>query len=221
VFILVFALWLLLRVRQPNAMSLSAAEDKTAEVVQVRSLTQAVTPPARRTTTRPPPSVTPTLMASATLTITDTPAPTATPCVYSGRFAEIWNSVQSKLGCPQGTEVNGGSGAAQVTTTGRVYWVGVTRRIYAFGANGGWSSVADLWVEGNPTYSCEAGRRAGFIRGFGRAWCDSSTIQSLLGSARGNEYAIAVSLMTFDSGLILRVDGMTRVAYNTGTWESR
>jgi hypothetical protein len=93
--------------------------------------------------------------------------------------------------------------------------------MYAFGANGTWVSVADTWVEGNPEYSCDAGRRAGFRRGFGKAWCENTTIQSLLGTARGAEYATGVSLVAFDNGLILRSEGVTRVAYNGGTWEGR
>jgi hypothetical protein len=133
----------------------------------------------------------------------------------------VWNLVRDTLGRPQGNEVSGGAGAAQATASGRLYWVGATRRIYAFGSNGTWTSVADLWVEGNPTYSCDAGRRAGFGRGFGRAWCDSGAIQALLGSANGGEYAVGVSLMNFENGFILRAEGVTRVAYNTGVWESR
>lgn len=179
--------------------------------------------PAPAALLAPSPSATATLtpLPSATPTATDTPLPTATPCTYLGRFVEVWNLVREALGCPQGNEVSGGAGAAQVTTSGRVYWVAATRRIYAFGSNGAWLSVPDLWVEGNPTYSCDAGRRAGFIRGFGRAWCDHTAIQALLGVARGNEYAVSVSLMTFDNGFILRSEGVTRVAYNTGVWESR
>lgn len=102
------------------------------------ALSQAATPATQPTATRPPPSPTVTLTPSpsATPTATETPLPTATPCTYSGRFAGVWNLVRETLGCPQGNEVSGGAGAAQVTASGRMYWVGATRRIYAFGSNG-------------------------------------------------------------------------------------
>ena len=102
-----------------------------------------------------------------------------------------------------------------------MYWVGATRSIYAFGANGKWTVVADNWVEGQPNYSCSAGQTAGVQRGFGKAWCNNNTIQTLVGRSTGSEYAATVSFAVFQNGLILRAEGITRVAYNSGSWESR
>jgi hypothetical protein len=136
-------------------------------------------------------------------------------------FTSFWNSVSNQLGCYRGTEFVDGVGAAQPFVGGRMIWSDGLDYIYAFGSNGAWTGVPDKWVDGMPTYTCAAGQRAGVIRGFGIAWCNSSYIQTLVDSATGIEYRVLVTVAIFENGIILRSEGVTRVAYNTGLWQSK
>ena len=176
-------------------------------------------PPTATPTTPPTATETP-LPPTETPLPTDTPTPAATACGYSGKFAAIWSAVSAKLGCPLSRDVNS-QGAAQPMGGGRMYWVAAYTRIYAFGNNGGWASVQDTWVDGQAESSCAAGQNAGVKRGFGRAWCNSGFIQGLVGASTGGEYSTGVSLTIFANGVIFQSEGLTRVLYNNGVWESR
>jgi hypothetical protein len=204
-----------------GAVALGGGGFSVASSLATPTATVTSTPQATATspsTSTPVPSAT---FSPTAIPPTETPLPTATPCFYSGVFAAVWDAVKGQLGCFTGQEVNRGQGAAQPFAGGRMYWVGATRSIYAFGANGKWTVVADTWVEGQPNYSCAAGQSANVERGFGRAWCNSNAIQSLVGRSTGGENAATVSVTAFENGLILKAEGVTRVAYNSGSWESR
>lgn len=173
-----------------------------------------------------------TLAATATLTplmpeptsmLTNTPPATTTEilCSYTGVFAPIWQSNVDRLGCPIGNEIVTGNGASQSFVGGQMYWVDVYNRIYVFSYSGSWLSVSNDWASGEPVFSCDAGRNANIILGFGKAWCDNVSIQSMMGQPTANEQPTPITVSVFEKGLIFEASGIKRLALNTNVWEEK
>ncbi len=147
------------------------------------------------------------------------PVPAQSACTDTGVFASAWGAVSDKLGCPTGVETLNGQGSTQSFAGGQMVWLAANQTIYAFQNNGAWVGAADTWQEGNGAYACAAGQAAGVQRGFGKVWCNSATVSAALGRATRTEYATAVSWATFEHGMIIQTDGVTRAVYADGTWE--
>jgi serine/threonine protein kinase len=166
---------------------------------------------------------TPTLRPSATWRPTSTPRPTPVDvtiqdCNVTGPFANLWAQLQSRLDCASGSAQTV-QGAAQVFERGRMYWRGDNLVIYAVMKGGRWEAYSDRWVEGSPDYSCQADTPGVPVRGFGRVWCDQSSVRSGVGNAAAGEYALDITVQQFAGGLIMQTDDRVLVLYNDGSWE--
>lgn len=173
---------------------------------------------------------TPTLTDASSPTPTNTPKSTSTlrpriadvtapsSCVVTGPFANLWAQLQSRLGCASGSAQTV-QGAAQVFERGRMYWRGDNLMIYAVITGGRWEVYGDRWVEGHPDYSCQADTPGVPVRGFGRVWCDQSSVRSGVGNSTVAEYAMEITVQQFAGGLIMQTDDRILVLYNDGSWE--
>ena len=162
--------------------------------------------------------------ASATLAVaTVAPAATAAPVACSraplGSFGNLWS--RDRLGCA----TNNGNGsvwmAMQTFDGGVMFWREDTDKIYALYNGGGWARFDDVWVEGDPTFSCGTAESPPTpLRGFGRIWCDHNSVRDGLGNARDAEWGAAGTTQDFERGTIVTApNGHTYVLYSdNGTW---
>jgi hypothetical protein len=100
-----------------------------------------------------------------------------------------------------------------------MYWRSDKRVIYAVIKGGRWEAYGDRWVEGNPDYSCQSDTPGVPVRGFGRVWCDQSSVRNGVGNTTADEYAVDLTVQQFASGLIMQTEDRILVFYNDGSWE--
>lgn len=135
------------------------------------------------------------------------------------QFADEWN--RDRLGCP----TNGGNGSVSIVMEsfdgGVMLWREDTDKIYAIYNSGVWARFEDAWLEGDPTFTCGPEESPPTpLRGFGRIWCDHSSVRNGLGNARDAEWAAPGATQEFERGTILVApNGRTYVLYSdNGTW---
>lgn len=135
------------------------------------------------------------------------------------QFADEWN--RDRLGCP----TNGGNGSVSIVMEsfdgGVMLWREDTDKIYAIYNSGAWARFEDAWLEGDPTFTCGPEESPPTpLRGFGRIWCDHSSVRNGLGNARDAEWAAPGATQEFERGTILVApNGRTYVLYSdNGTW---
>ncbi len=135
------------------------------------------------------------------------------------QFADEWN--RDRLGCP----TNGGNSSVSIVMEsfdgGVMLWREDTDKIYAIYNSGAWARFEDAWLEGDPTFTCGPEESPPTpLRGFGRIWCDHSSVRNGLGNARDVEWAAPGATQEFERGTILVApNGRTYVLYSdNGTW---
>jgi len=209
----------------------------TQEVVA----TETVTPPtAEQVTEVPtatePPTAAPTETATATAvptaiptstpspTKTSPPAATPTPACpeVTGPFADIWRAEQTRLGCAT-NEAHSSWLAVENFEKGLMFWREDSDRIFAVYQSGTWQGFANTWRDGDPTYTCGTETTPPTpLRGFGKAWCSSTTVREGLGSALDLERGFDSTLQDFERGIILRMDtGTIYLLFADGKWSKR
>lgn len=152
-------------------------------------------------------------------TATAAAAPVACARSPMGSFGSVWN--RDRLGCA----TNGGNGsvwmAFQAFDGGAMVWREDTDKIYVIYNSGGWARFDDVWLEGDPNYTCgEQSTPPTPERGFGRVWCDHNSVRNGLGNAREKEWGATGATQDFESGTIfLAPNGRTYALYgDNGTW---
>jgi hypothetical protein len=103
---------------------------------------------------------------------------------------------------------------------GRMLWREDNDKIYVLFATGYWAQYNDIWIEGEPEYTCGTSESPPTPkRGFGKIWCTYQNVRDGLGNAVNAEWATTGVAQTFNSGLILgTTSGNTHVLYSDGTW---
>ena len=184
-------------------------------------------------TSTSPPDDTPTV-AIATATFTSVP-PTNTPfiptatdsptqeisasCQVDGPFSSIWQEYKTQLGCNRSI-VQIGSITVEAFQGGYLVWIKAEDRIYAIQNNGDWSVYPNSWVQGENSLPCERASSIGYpAMGFGKLWCNDSTVNGSLGTPLDKEKPDDnAQRQIFENGQILRAhNGITFVLLNDGT----
>lgn len=190
-------------------------------------------------TASPEPTSTPTSTSSPEPT--NTPAPTETPTppyAVLEPFGHVWAAVggpSGQLGDPVAEAVLDRWVADQFFEGGLAYWrnneSAPANYIYILfykddtdETQGTWLQFEDLWQEGMPPFSCpeaEANGAAGPQRGFGKVWCEETTVRNGLGSPLGVEQGTNAGFQDFENGTMLWVSrlGYVYVLYDDGSWE--
>ncbi len=189
------------------------------------------TPTAPPTSTRPP-TLTPTQPPTATPlptrnpTPTPIPTPTSTPTpacpTVSGPFAVLWQQYLDRLGCAA-NNVHTSWMAQEHFERGQMFWREDNDRIVVLYNTGSWALYRDIWVEGDPEYSCPdiAPTQSPPTprRGFGKIWCTYGAVRQGLGWATDYERGFHGTVQDFSQGTILRTDtGETYILFSDGAW---
>lgn len=180
----------------------------------------AVPPTPIPTNTAVPPTDTPRPAPTFTPEPTRTPTPAVASCSYSATnsFANTYQSFQSQLGCPTGNAWNSWS-AKEPFERGYMFWQESTDKIYVLYNNGNWARYDDIWVEGDPEFSCGTQQSPPTPkRGFGKIWCTKSGVQAGLGNATAGESGEDTTMQAFANGFIWQTSLGRYVLYNDGTW---
>ena len=183
--------------------------------------------PTSTRTRRPPPTITrtPTRTRTSTPTFTPRPPPTSTPrprvcsiSVFSG-FQTAWVSYQNSLGCAS-ARAKSVSMAEESFQGGRMFWRKDTDRHYALFSTGYWSSYADTWRDGDPTFACGTPQSPPTPqRGFGQLWCNNSSVRSGLGNATDTEWGDTNTVQHFEYGWMLKTgQGKVYAFLNDGSY---
>lgn len=180
-------------------------------------------------TAAPDPTTTPDATATpqpATTPLpTSTPAPTVppspTPCGINVRGAlyDAWQSHESVLDCP--TSAGGTIWMAQEEfQRGRMLWREDNDKIYVIYSGGRWERYDDIWLEGDPEFSCGIEQSPPTPkRGFGKIWCTYDNVRQVLGDATTGEWGADGVAQDFSGGTIIQTaSGATFVLYYDGTW---
>lgn len=204
-----------------------------SNVLNLRALPSAasLTPVAPATST-PPPSPTPTPPPTASPVPTrpptpsppPSPTPTATPAcpAVGGPFAALWRQHQNRLGCAVNPAHTSWM-AWQRFERGQMFWREDNDRIAVLYSTGSWTLYRDIWVEGEPEYSCldvAPGQCPPTPkRGFGKIWCTYAVVRQGLGWALECERGFHGTVQDFDRGTILQTDTQeTYLMFNDGSW---
>ncbi|MBN2394255.1 MAG: serine/threonine protein kinase [Anaerolineae bacterium] len=181
-------------------------------------------PPAPTEYPTTPPTSTPVPTNTPYPTATKAPTPTFTPScpAVTGTFASIWQARQVQLGCARG----GASStwvAQEHFERGEMFWREDTDRMLVLYTNGTWTLYHDIWVDGDPTYSCPDSAPQSSpptpLRGFGKIWCTYVEVRNGLGNATDAERGFTGVIQEFDRGTLLRTDnGQVYMLYTDGSW---
>jgi eukaryotic-like serine/threonine-protein kinase len=187
-----------------------------------------IQPTPEPTATSVPPTPTPE-PTPTTLPPTPTPEPTlapptATPEVISCAVAvhPAFTSIyDDRLGCATGNVSAGIWIATERFEGGRMIWRSDNDKIYAVYNNGSWSQYDDIWVEGQPSFTCGVEQSPPTPqRGFGKIWCTHDRVRNGLGNAVEAEYGVDGTLQNFSNGFILQLTGVrTYTFYYNGGWK--
>lgn len=187
--------------------------------------TSTLTPtPSPLPTPTPLPTVPPVPTQPPTATLPRRPTPTATPAcpAVGGPFAALWNRYQDRLGCAV-NDAHTSWMAWQRFERGQMFWREDNDRIAVLYYTGSWTLYRDIWVEGEPEYSCTdiAPTQCPPTpkRGFGKIWCTYATVRQGLGWAVECERGFHGTVQDFDRGTILRTDTQeTYLMFSDGSW---
>ncbi len=183
-------------------------------------------PAASETPVPPPPSPTvPPIRPTALPTSPPTVMPTPTCPPVTGPFADTWAALGDRLGCST-TAVHNPTIALEHFEGGLMLWRENTDQIYVLYGNGSWDSYNDIWLEGDPEYSCPDSAPSSSPptprRGFGKIWCTDSEVRSGLGSATDAERGFYGTVQDFRYGWALGADsGVILVLFADGSWTQR
>lgn len=201
---------------------------KSADLAPTETAVPPTLPP---TETAVPPTPIPT---ETTIAPTDTPrpAPTFTPeptrtptpvvvaCSYSvnSSFANTYQSFQAQLGCPTDNAWTTWS-AKESFDKGYMFWQETTDKIFVLYNSGNWARYDDIWVEGEPEFSCGTQQSPPTPkRGFGKIWCTKSGVQQGLGYATAGESGEDTTMQAFANGFIWQTSLGRYILFNDGTW---
>lgn len=215
----------------PTAVAATAVvlPSRTAEVIVTESPVAPTTEIPTEVLTEAPAA---TALAPATAVPTSTPLPTRTPLPtatstptcpeVTGPFADIWRAEQGRLGCAT-NNAHGTWTAVESFETGLMFWREDIDRVYAVYQSGTWQSYANTWRDGDPIYTCgTAATPPTPLRGFGRVWCNNTSVRSGLGSATDLERGFDATVQDFQRGSILRMDtGTIYLFFGDGKWSRR
>jgi hypothetical protein len=170
--------------------------------------------PGQPTATSVPPTATPT----ATTVL---PSCSITPILGFGRIWTTYDTVRSRLGCPNQLETNTWSGE-QTCIGGYMFWREDLRLIYALYSNGTWQSFVDNWHEGDQEWDPAIVAPGGYYqpkRGFGKVWREQPGVRDKLSWGTIEERGINASWQGYEGGLMLWSGNLSFfVLYNDGTW---
>lgn len=200
-------------------------------------------PPPANTATPIPPTATPTAIPTQEPTPRPIPQGTFAPTNFrpEGRFNSIWESLggeASSLGYPTGPQINNRDFAKQYFSGGIMYWwdnPGGDNLVWVIAVTDGsfqkgdqWHQFADSW-SGGGDHSCDATRengKRGPVRGFGKIWCEHSSVSSQLGNPveeeRGSGGTPPYSIVQFFQGGIMLYNPLNSemyVLFNSGQWQ--
>jgi serine/threonine protein kinase len=180
----------------------------------------AVPPTLPPTDTAVPPTDTPRPAPTFTPEPTRTSTPVVAACSYSATssFANTYQSFQTQLGCPTGNAWNSWS-AKEPFERGYMFWQESTDKIYVLYNNGNWARYDDIWVDGDPEFSCGTQQSPPTPkRGFGKIWCTKSGVQQGLGNATAGESGEDTTMQAFANGFIWQTSLGRYILLNDGTW---
>ena len=188
----------------------------------------------------PPPAPTPTRTPSPYPTLTNTPVtPTrlATPVVrpptpmgcgiqVTGLASKEWTpDVAAKIGCPTQTERATQFGI-QPFERGTMFYRADEKRIYALFNDNTWQAFDDTWVSSSPADSCPSvsvgSRLVKPQRGFGRVWCEQTSVRAKLGAATATERGLYnAQTQRFERGQMFAGEQASQVfvLYADGKWD--
>ena len=99
-------------------------------------------------------------------------------------------------------------------------WRSDNRKIYVLHEGGTWQQFDDTWNENQPTYSCGVEQSPPTpVRGFGKLWCNQSSVRQSLGDAVETEWADRAAIQEFVGGLIFLVSEDAYVLPYDGAWK--
>jgi hypothetical protein len=171
--------------------------------------------------------------AVAEVNATQTVVANSSGCLYEpkGEFAEVWQRIGPKLGCPVQQPI-GGQFAEQPFENGYMVWSAIPDPdkffILAGGDKGEWYLVDGKEVDSfkpQDGVSCkiDSAPADGLyqpIRGFGAIWCGRDDIREQVGWGTAPEFAVVDNtLQEFENGFILRDSrGLVHVLFDDGTY---
>lgn len=206
--------------RLGNTIYVANRDDGSLTVVQ--DVSAPIPPSPTPTFTRTPyPTLTPT-RAIATPRVTNTPLGCTIPRLLPPRWT---NEVATRLGCPIEVE-RSGNYARQKFERGTMFWSEADKRILVLFDDHTWLQFNDTWTSVLPEDACPQVRVDPPLvkpqRGFGKLWCEQTTVRAKLGAALEDEVGLYSALtQRTERGLVFTGRGRTEfyVLYNDGTWE--
>ncbi len=183
----------------------------------------------------PPPAPTPTRTLSPYPTLPP-PTRTATPraatvpalpqCTQpiTGLASRRWSAdIAARIGCPIEGERKIGL-AQQAFEHGTLFWRADTQRIVVLFDDKTWVEFDDTWVAGAPEDSClnigVSGNGIKPKRGFGKVWCEQTTVRAKIGAATTNEVGLDGIAQRFERGQMFGgIQGPVFVLTADGKWE--
>lgn len=194
----------------PEPTAQSSATPTSEPTATLAPTSTPMTTPTPRPTHTSPPAATPSPI----------PIPSSTPCSfdpYAG-FAGIWRDERDRLGCPAAPATINLWMAEEGFERGYMLWREDNDQIYVLFDSGYWARYDDVWVEGDPEYTCGTPQSPPTPkRGFGKIWCTYQNVRDGLGDAVTTEQGYNGVVQAFSDGLIMRA-GRTYVLYSDGTW---
>jgi len=129
-------------------------------------------------------------------------------CRVENAFGSIGSAYTAQLGCSR-SAVEYGPITIEAFQGGYLVWVQAEDRIYAIGNDGRWSSHPNSWQAGETSLPCSAAQAYGYpAMGFGKLWCNDSTVNRLLGAPLGpEEPEDNAQRQIFENGQIFRAHG--------------
>ncbi|HEX7592713.1 MAG TPA: hypothetical protein VF429_00935, partial [Anaerolineae bacterium] len=216
--------------RLGNAIYVANTSDGSITVIQDVGVP---TPPSPTPTVTPSPYPTfpPATLSPATLPPVRAVVPTATVppiCKISTSTlaAQVWTpAIASRLSCPIETQ-RAAQFAVQPFERGTLFYRDDEKRIYVLFADKTWAAFDDTWSASLPVDACPSVTvGAGLTkpqRGFGKVWCDQSSVRVKIGAATATEHGLYTALtQRYERGQIFasELPSLVFVLYADGKWE--
>ncbi len=185
------------------------------------------TPPAPTPTVTPSPYPT---FPPASLPPVRAATPTAPPPICkiptASLAAQVWTpAIAARLGCPTETQ-RAAQFAVQPFERGTLFYRDDEKRIYVLFADKTWAAFDDTWNASLPVDACPSVTvGAGLTkpqRGFGKVWCEQSSVRVKLGAATAPEHGLYPALtQRFERGQLFasELPSLVFVLSAEGRWE--